>query len=63
VIRLPLGRRLPPPAAVHRLLGEALREVQLLRGLLRLSQRAAEYRHVGRLPASKNARRGVGYGQ
>jgi hypothetical protein len=63
VIESPLVRHLPPPATVHRRLGQALREVQLLRGLLRLSQRAAEYRRTGRRRSRKGGeQRGVSDG-
>jgi hypothetical protein len=41
-----LADTLPSPLEVHRQLGAALREVKLLRGLLRLSERAAEYRKL-----------------
>jgi hypothetical protein len=44
---------IPPPAAVREQLTQALRRVQLLRGLLRLSERAEGYRADGR-----RARRG-----
>jgi hypothetical protein len=50
----PLIESLPPPEQVRERLGDALREVELLRKLLRLSQRAEEYR------AADGARRGGG---
>ena len=41
----PLIQSLPPPAVVRDQLANALREVELLRRLLRLSERAEQYRH------------------
>jgi hypothetical protein len=40
----PLIDSLPQPDQVRSRLGDALREVELLRGLLRLSERAEHYR-------------------
>jgi hypothetical protein len=42
----PLTENLPPPEELERRLGAALREVELLRRLLRVSERAARYRKV-----------------
>jgi hypothetical protein len=42
----PLMATLPPPWEVRRKLGEVLREVELLRGMLRLAERAESYRKV-----------------
>jgi hypothetical protein len=39
----PLVQNLPPTSEVRHLLGDALREVELLRGLLRLAERAERY--------------------
>ncbi|GEM_PF-7028038 len=39
---------LPPPQVVRDRLGDALREVELLRGLLRIAEKAAEYRECDR---------------
>jgi hypothetical protein len=44
----PLLRSLPPPSQVRDRLGDALREVELLRYLLRLSERAEQYREADR---------------
>jgi hypothetical protein len=41
---LPLMETLPSPERVRDRLGDALREVELLRGLLKLSEKAQEYR-------------------
>jgi hypothetical protein len=40
----PLVESLPPPEEVRYRLGDALRQVELLRSLLKLSERAARYR-------------------
>jgi hypothetical protein len=40
----PILEALPSPELVRDRLGDALREVELLRRLLKLSERAAEYR-------------------
>jgi hypothetical protein len=45
---LPLIRALPSPQRIRHRLGDALREVELLRRLLRLAERAAEYRACDR---------------
>jgi hypothetical protein len=39
---------LPRPQDIHRRLGDAVREVQLLRKLLRLSQQVVEHQRLGR---------------
>jgi hypothetical protein len=39
---------IPPPQAVADRLGDAMREVELLRRLLRLSERAEQYRALDR---------------
>lgn len=43
-LKQPLVRVLPQPKVVRDRLGDALREVELLRALLRLSERAENYR-------------------
>ena len=40
----PVIDNLPPARAIRRRLGDALREVQLLRGLLRIAERAEFYK-------------------
>jgi hypothetical protein len=42
----PLLETIPPPHVVRDKLGNALREVELLRKLLRISERAEQYRQV-----------------
>jgi hypothetical protein len=42
----PVSRSIPPPTVVRELLGQALRDVELLRGLLRLSERAHAFREI-----------------
>lgn len=39
--------QIPDPGSVRERLGEALREVELLRRILRLSEHAAKYRREG----------------
>jgi hypothetical protein len=46
----PLIEELPAPEKVRDRLGDALREVELLRSLLRLSERAQHYRDCDRQP-------------
>jgi hypothetical protein len=53
----PLMQLLPCPAAVRERLGDALREVELLRKLLRLAERAEEYRECDRAARTQ----GVGH--
>jgi hypothetical protein len=48
VLNKPLIATLPDPDRVHHWLGDALREVRLLRGLLRLAQLAEKYRQCDR---------------
>jgi hypothetical protein len=57
VLDKPLIQTLPHPDKIHRRLGDALREVQMLRRLLRLAELAQGYRecdeaakHKGRHP-------------
>jgi hypothetical protein len=45
----PLVRTIPQPEAIRRRLGDALREVELLRRLLRVAERAAVYRRADHL--------------
>mgnify|MGYP001579013526 CR=1 FL=1 len=44
----PLIQQLPPPTAVRERLGDALREVRLLRALLKLCDRAEDWRELDR---------------
>ena len=44
----PVLESLPPPLHIRHRLGDALREVELLRALLRLAERAEAYRHCDR---------------
>jgi hypothetical protein len=46
MLNRPLMETLPPPHAVRDRLGDAMREVELLRRLLRLAERAAMYREL-----------------
>jgi hypothetical protein len=45
---LPIIDTIPPPQTVRDRLAHALREVELLRGLLRLAARAEDYREIDR---------------
>jgi hypothetical protein len=49
LLNKPLITTLPKPEAVRRRLGETLREVELLRRLLRVAERAEVYRRVDHL--------------
>jgi hypothetical protein len=51
----PVVESLPPANEVRRRLGDALREVQILRGLLRLAERAERYRERDREVAEEAA--------
>jgi hypothetical protein len=44
----PLMETLPPPVKVRRALGDALRQVELLKKLLRIAERVADYRQCDR---------------
>jgi hypothetical protein len=58
----PLIDTLPDPDHLHARLGDALREVRLLRGLLRLARLAEQYRECDRhsaRPCARASRRGV----
>ena len=48
-----LVESLPPPEVVRDRLGDALREVELLRGLLKLAEKAAEYRECDSVALTK----------
>jgi hypothetical protein len=58
MLDVPLVEKLPPPAVVEDRLGDALREIELLRGLLRLSKRAEEYRQCDRRRMETDGDRG-----
>jgi hypothetical protein len=48
VLTDPLIEELPPPQRIRRRLGDVLREVELLRKVLRFSERAEQYRALDR---------------
>ena len=56
MLKRPIIHSLPAPAAVRNRLGDALREVELLRKLLRLSERAAEYREIDKQEIRRHGR-------
>jgi hypothetical protein len=55
----PICETIPPPQRVRLFLGDALREVRLLRGLLRLSELAEHYRRIDRRLPGSTRRKGV----
>jgi hypothetical protein len=51
----PLIESLPAPAAIRERLGDTLREVELLRGLLRLATAAENYRSSDRAKTTRES--------